>query len=96
VFALLFYRLIRLFNVFLSAVKKYKNMATVTLEYNPRNSTASKILDVIMAMDNVFKVKTPVKTSSYLTRKAIEDVEKGNIITCGSYEDYLKQTAEYA
>jgi hypothetical protein len=46
-------------------------------------------------MDSVFKVKTP-PVNSTLTRKAIEDVEKGNIITCGSYEDYLKQTAEYA
>jgi len=71
-------------------------MATITLEYNARSSTASRIIDVIMAMDNVFKVKTPVTTNSNITRKAIEDVEKGNIITCGSYEDYLKQTAEYA
>ena len=71
-------------------------MATITLEYNARNSTASRIIDVIMAMDNVFKVKTPVTRNASLTRKAIEDIEKGNIITCGSYEDYLKQTAEYA
>jgi hypothetical protein len=71
-------------------------MATITLEYNARSSTASRIIDVIMAMDNVFKIKTPAKTNGSLTCKAIEDVEKGNIITCGSYEDYLKQTAEYA
>ena len=71
-------------------------MATITLEYNARSSTASRIIDVIMAMDNVFKVKTPVTTNSNITRKAIEDVEKGNVITCVSYEDYLKQTAEYA
>jgi hypothetical protein len=31
-----------------------------------------------------------------LTRKAIEDVEKGNVITCESYEEYLKHTAKYA
>jgi hypothetical protein len=71
-------------------------MATITLEYNARSSTASRIIDVIMAMDSVFRVKTPVKTNSNLTRKAIEDVEKGNIITCESYEYYLKQTAKYA
>ena len=71
-------------------------MATITLEYNARSTTASRIIDVIMAMDNVFKVRTPAKTNASLTRKAIEDVEKGNTITCESYEDYLKQTAEYA
>jgi hypothetical protein len=66
-------------------------MATITLEYNARNRTANRIIDVIMAMNNVFKVKTPATTNASLTRKAIEDAEKGNIITCGSYEDYLKQ-----
>jgi len=71
-------------------------MATITLEYNARSSTASRIIDVIMAMDRVFKVKTPVITNNILTHKAIEDVEKGNVITCESYEDYLKQTAKYA
>jgi len=71
-------------------------MATLTLEYNPRNRTARKIIDIIMAMDDVFKVKMLVTTNGNLTRKAMEDVEKGNIITCESYEDYLKQTAKYA
>jgi len=71
-------------------------MATITLEYNARNSMASKMIEIIMAMD-VFKVKTPTKTSNIdLTRKAIQDIENGNIVTCESYEDYLKQTADYA
>ena len=72
-------------------------MATLTLEYNARSSVANKIIDVILAMDNVFKVKTSVeKRNINLTRKAIQDVENGNVITCESYADYLKQTAEYA
>jgi len=72
-------------------------MATIILEYNARNSVANKIIDIIMSMDNIFKVKTSAKTSSIaLTRKAIQDVENGNIVTCSSYEDYLRQTAEYA
>jgi len=72
-------------------------MATITLEYNVRNNTANKIIDIIMAMDNVFKVKTPVKTSNIdLTHKAIQDIEKGEVVTCASYEDYLKRTADYA
>jgi len=72
-------------------------MANITLEYNARNSIANRIIEIILAMDNVFKVKTPVKkTNIALTRKAIEDVEKGNVITCESYEDYLEKTAKYA
>ncbi|MCL2042287.1 MAG: hypothetical protein FWG84_09675 [Bacteroidales bacterium] len=72
-------------------------MATLTLEYNARNSIANKIVEIITAMDTVFKVKTHAKTSNRnLTVKAIADVENGNVITCESYEDYLKQTAAYA
>jgi len=74
-----------------------KDMATITLEYNARNSIANKIIEIITAMDNVFSVKYPIKTSNIeLTRKAIQDVETGNVVVCTSYEDYLKQTADYA
>jgi len=72
-------------------------MATIILEYNARNSMANKIIEIILSMDNVFKVRTPVKASNIdLTRKAIQDIEKGTVVTCASYEDYLKQTADYA
>ena len=72
-------------------------MATITFEYNARNSVANRIIEIITAMDDVFKVKTHVTTSAgSLTRKAIEDVEKGKVITCDTYEDYLKHTARYA
>ena len=72
-------------------------MATITLEYNARNGVANRIIEIIMAMDNVFRVPPSVKTSNInLTRKAIQDVENGNVITCNSYDDYLKQTAKYA
>jgi len=71
-------------------------MASITLEYNARNSVANKIIDIIVSMDNIFKVKTHTSNSRNLTRKAIEDVEKGNVITCKSYDDYLIQTSQYA
>jgi len=72
-------------------------MASITLEYNERSSIANRIIEIILAMDTIFKVKTPInKTNIALTRKAIEDVEKGNVITCESYEDYLEKTAKYA
>jgi hypothetical protein len=71
-------------------------MATIILEYNTRNNAAKRIIEIIMAMDNVFKVKTVKHDNRALTRKAIQDVENGNVVTCASYEDYLKQTAQYA
>ena len=72
-------------------------MATLTLEYNARNSVANRIIDIIIAMDNVFKIKSHVQTSNRtLTLKAIQDVEKGNVVTCDSFEDYLKHTSQYA
>ena len=72
-------------------------MAIITLEYNARNGVANKIIEIILTMDNIFKIKTPVKTSNIdLTRKALQDVENGDVVTCASYEDYLKQTADYA
>ena len=72
-------------------------MAQITLEYNARNNTARKIIEIIRAMDNVFKIKTNAETNSCkLTRKAIQDVENGNVVVCESYEDYLKQTSKYA
>jgi hypothetical protein len=72
-------------------------MATITLDYDVRNNLANKMIDIILAMDNVFKVKEhPQTNSSILTLKAMQDVEIGEVVTCDSYADYLKQTAEYA
>ena len=71
-------------------------MATITLEYNARNGVANRIIDIIIAMDNVFKVKTHRTSNIALTSRAIQDVEKGNVTTCESYEDYLKHTSQYA
>ena len=72
-------------------------MATIIIEYNARNRLANKIIEIILSMDNVFKVRTPLKTSNIdLTRKAIQDVEKGSVVFCASYEDYLKQTSAHA
>jgi len=40
--------------------KNEKSMATLTIEYNARNNMAQRIVDIILAMDNLFKVKTAV------------------------------------
>ena len=72
-------------------------MASITLEYNARNKAANRIIEIILAMDNVFKVKSSEKQNiNVLTHKTIQDVENGNVVTCDTYEDYLKKTARYA
>ena len=35
-------------------------MATLTLEYNTQNNMAQRIVEIILAMDGLFKVKTAV------------------------------------
>jgi len=72
-------------------------MATITLEYNMRSKTANRILDIILGMDDVFKIKAhDEQKNGNLTRRAIQDAEKGDVVVCESYDDYLKQTAQYA
>ena len=71
-------------------------MATITLEYDAKNQIAEKIMSVIFAMDNLFKVvsRNPGKTA---TRKktglelALEDVRKGRVYT--AYVPKNKKTA---
>lgn len=75
-------------------------MATITLEYDTENSTANKILSVIFAMDDLFKVKNitveePEKPNDE-TVKAMQDALDGNVTVCGNFDDYRRKTAQYA
>jgi hypothetical protein len=57
-------------------------MATITLDYNPRNHIATKIVGMILELDDVFKVKTPSTTNSKTSMElALEDMEKGRVYT---------------
>jgi hypothetical protein len=71
-------------------------MATITLTYNARNRLAQKTLDYVLSL-GVFETTkasaSRAKSGAELTREAIEAVERGEYIVCGSYEDYLKMTA---
>jgi ribosomal protein L7Ae-like RNA K-turn-binding protein len=71
-------------------------MARITLEYNARNRTASRIIEMICSLDNVFKVKENQSSGAERTLKAIKEAEKGKVVICDSYEDYLKKTSEDA
>jgi len=46
-------------------------MATLTLEYNAQNSMARKIVEIILAMDNLFKVKNAVAPNISVERKEL-------------------------
>ena len=67
-------------------------MTRITLEYNARNRTAKRIIEMIRSLDNIFKVKEHDPHAAELTRKAIREAERGEVVTCDSYEDYLEKT----
>ena len=79
-------------------------MATVILNYNVRNLKAKNALNYILstgwfAHDTVSKkrvYKTTKKTGINRTKEAILDVNNGKTIYCGSFENYLKATEQYA
>ncbi|MCL2329144.1 MAG: hypothetical protein FWC39_11620 [Bacteroidetes bacterium] len=58
-------------------------MATVTLQYNARNSIAQKMMEVIMAMDTVFTIKTPAKT-----RQVVRAVESDAVFNTKGLQEY--------
>ncbi len=68
----------------------------ITLEYNARNQTANRIVDIILSMDRVFKVETHEKQPRRLTRKALQEAEKGGLTVCKSYEEYLNKPGRNA
>jgi hypothetical protein len=81
-------------------------MTSITLEYDARNPAAQKALENLLSM-GFFRKKLVFKrffedvgdTARIIfrrpgakLRKAIRDVERGDVIHCGSYENYLKMT----
>ena len=47
-------------------------MATLILEYNPQNSVARKVVEIILAMDTLFKVKNVISgQDSVVDRKKV-------------------------
>ena len=81
-------------------------MCTVLVSYDVNNQAAQNLMCQLSqiqgveiddnAMDIVFKVSAQDANYNDLTLKAIQESERGEVITCESYEDYLKYTAEYA
>ena len=54
-------------------------MATITLEYNPRNIQAQKTLDYILSMGFFKSITAPPSAKKSRLQQSLEDVDKGNV-----------------
>jgi len=61
-------------------------MATITLRYNPRNSVAKSIIELITNI-GVFTIEKPKKISSI--DKSILDIKKGRTFSATSSKDLI-------
>jgi len=59
-------------------------MATLTLEYNPRNVLAEKTIEYILSL-GIFKTKTNGLDL------AIEQLNNGETVKCEDFNDYLQK-----
>lgn len=60
-------------------------MATITLEYDGRNSAIKQLIGVL------FTLGVKERKGYNETLQAIDDFRNGNVTVCDSFEDYLKQ-----
>ncbi|MBQ7710520.1 MAG: hypothetical protein IJT39_01680 [Bacteroidales bacterium] len=60
-------------------------MATITLEYDGRNSAIKQLIGVLLTLG------AKEKKGYDDTMQAIADYRRGNVTVCDSFEDYLKQ-----
>ena len=67
-------------------------MATISLEYNTRNSIAQKTIEYVLSL-GAFKVKPvyAVKKNTSLLDKAIMEIKTGKTTHCENFDDYLKK-----
>ncbi len=66
-------------------IKIYKIMATITLEYDGRNSAIKQLIGVLLMLG------AKEKKGYDETMQAMEDYRDGNVTVCDSFEDYLKK-----
>ncbi len=66
-------------------IKIYKIMATITLEYDGRNSAIKQLIGVLLMLG------AKEKKGYDETMQAMADYRDGNVTVCDSFEDYLKK-----
>lgn len=70
--------------------KKYKAMATVTLEYDARNKVFEKLIDVMVDLGAKRKTVSTTKRKSPID-ESIEDIKAGRVTTHKSSNDLFKK-----
>lgn len=63
----------------------YMIMATITLEYDGRNSAIKQLIGVLLMLG------AKEKKGYDETMQAMADYRDGNVTVCDSFEDYLKK-----
>lgn len=63
-------------------------MATITLRYNPRNSVAKSIIEMIKNV-GVFTIETPKKLSGI--EQSLLDIKEGRVFKADSAEDLIQK-----
>lgn len=64
-------------------------MASITLEYDGRNTAIKKAIDLILYLGA--KVKEPKAQSKNGLDEALEDIEAGRVFEADSVDDMMKQ-----
>ena len=64
-------------------------MASITLEYDGRNTAIKKAIDLILYLGA--KVKEPKAKSTNGLDEALEDIEAGRVFEADSVDDMMKQ-----
>ena len=64
-------------------------MATITLEYDGRNSTINKLSDVLIGLGA--KVSTQPKTKKCGLDESLEDIKAGRVYHAKDVDDMFKQ-----
>ena len=64
-------------------------MATISLEYDGRNTIAQKAMDFILSL-GVFRKVEKLNAAEKKTLKAIQEIEKGKGTVCNTFDEYLE------
>jgi hypothetical protein len=75
-------------------LQKENVMASITLKYNARNKMAQEAIDYVLSL-GVFETEfDDVETThkpNFTTRRAIRAAERGKVIKCDSFDDFVKR-----
>jgi len=77
------------FTIFATVIKNVKNMATITLEYNPQTKGTLEFVNRIRE-SGFFTIKIPSKRKSGI-EEAMEDIKIGKVYKAKNAKDLINQ-----